>query len=182
MILQGLLGPIAAKFGPVLRASSASERLQVGGATLDVFVDSNEFELGNLVLLDWVVRSAGAMTAYFGRFTVARARMDIIISVHGRISNGVSFGDAGARCKISVGRVKPIARACVGLLSSEQVWGEMLLDMTQGLPQADNQGLDQKGNLRRQSHESVTLISPLWWMHLRRSGDSLGNTMFRGSK
>jgi hypothetical protein len=36
--------------------------------------------------------------------------------------------------------------------------------------------------LRRQYHERVSLISPLWWMHLRSGGDSLGNTMLRGGK
>jgi hypothetical protein len=93
----------------------------------------------------------------------------------------MSFGDHGARCKISVGRhttlgdlhndwelthemvhfsfpsvadrhhwieegiatyVEPIARASVGILTTEQVWGEMLRDMPQGLPQAGDRGLD----------------------------------------
>jgi hypothetical protein len=99
----------------------------------------------------------------------------------GRGSSGMSFGDHGARCKISVGRqttmgdlyndwelthemvhfsfpsvadshhwieegiatyVEPIARASVGILTAERVWGEMLRDMPQGLPQAGDRGLD----------------------------------------
>jgi hypothetical protein len=38
--------------------------------------------------------------------------------------------------------VEPIARASVGILTTEQVWGEMLRDMPQGLPQAGDRGLD----------------------------------------
>ncbi len=146
-----------------------------------MFIDSDQFELGRAALLDWVTRSAGAVSAYFGRFPVARARIRIIISQHGRVSSGMSFGDAGAWCKISVGRhtaladlyndwelthemihfsfpsvenrhhwieegiatyVEPIARASVGILTAERVWGDMLRDMPQGLPRAGDRGLD----------------------------------------
>jgi hypothetical protein len=164
-----------------LYASSASDRIEVGSSTLDVSIDSEQFELGRTALLDWVTRSAQAVTAYFGRFPVAQARVHITVSQHGRVSHGVSFGDGGAHCRISVARqatladlyndwelthemihfgfpsvedrhhwieegiatyVEPIARASVGILSAEQVWGEMLRDMPQGLPQAGDRGLD----------------------------------------
>jgi hypothetical protein len=180
-ILQGLLSCAAGSLIPVLCGSSAEERIEVGGGTLDVVIDSDQFELGRTALLDWVTRSAGAVSAYFGLFPVARARVHIIISERGGVSGGMSFGDHGARCKISVGRhtslsdlftdwelthemthfsfpsvegrhhwieegiatyVEPIARASVGILTAEQVWGEMLRDMPQGLPQAGDRGLD----------------------------------------
>jgi hypothetical protein len=38
--------------------------------------------------------------------------------------------------------VEPIARAYVGKLTAEQVWGDMVRDMPQGLPEAGDQGLD----------------------------------------
>jgi hypothetical protein len=50
------------------------------------------------------MRSANAVTAYFGHFPVAHARVYIIVSQHGRVSNGISFGNGGAHCRISVGR------------------------------------------------------------------------------
>src|SRR4029077_222639 len=95
-ILKSLLSGAAARLSPVLRASSAAERIQVGGGTLDVFIDSGQFDLGRTALLDWVTRSAGAVSAYFGRFPVARALVHIIISERGGVSNGMSFGDYGA--------------------------------------------------------------------------------------
>jgi len=164
-----------------LRASSASNRIMVSGSTIDVSIDSEQFDLGQTALLDWVTRSAQAVTAYFGRFPVAHARVHITVSQHGRVSHGVSFGQGGAHCRISVGQhatladlyndwelthemihfgfpsvedrhhwieegiatyVEPIARASVGILSAEQVWGEMVRDMPQGLPQAGDLGLD----------------------------------------
>jgi hypothetical protein len=177
-MLGRLLGTTAAMG---LHASSASDRIEVGGSTLDVSIDSEQFEFGRTALLDWVTRSAQAVTAYFGRFPVAHARVHITVSQHGRVSHGVSFGEGGAHCRISVGRqatladlyndwelthemihfsfpsvedrhhwieegiatyVEPIARASVGILSAEQVWGEMVRDMPQGLPQPGDRGLD----------------------------------------
>ena len=181
-MLRDLLGiPVLMGLDPVLNTSGAAERVDVGGSTLDVSIDSDQFELGRTPLLDWVARSAKAVTAYFGRFPVAHARVRITVSQFGRISNGVSFGDGGAHCRISVGRhatlkdlysdwelthemvhfgfpsvedrhhwieegvatyVEPIARAAIGILTAEQVWGEMLRDMPQGLPEPGDRGLD----------------------------------------
>ena len=92
-----------------LYASSASDRIEIGGSTIDVSIDSEQFELGRTALLDWVTRSAKAVTAYFGRFPVARARVHIIVSQHGRVSHGVSFGYSGAHCRISVGQHATLA-------------------------------------------------------------------------
>jgi hypothetical protein len=180
-ILQSLFSAAVARLNPALCASSAAERIEVGGGTLDVLIDSGQFELGRTALLDWVTRSARAVSAYFGRFPVALARVHILISERRGVSSGMSFGDPGPRCKISVGRrttlaelfhdwelthemvhfsfpsvedrhhwieegvatyVEPIARASVGILTAAQVWGEMLRDMPQGLPQAGDRGLD----------------------------------------
>src|SRR5260370_41753601 len=108
-MLRGLLGiPVLMGLDPVLNASGAAERVDVGGSTLDVSIDSDQFELGRTPLLDWVARSAKAVTAYFGRFPVAHARVRITVSQFGRISNGVSFGDGGAHCRVSVGQHAPL--------------------------------------------------------------------------
>ena len=182
ILLRGLLGaPAAMKVGPLLYGAKAPERIKVGGATLEVDIDSGQFDIGGPALMDWITRSAKAVTAYFGRFPVPHARVRIMVSDHGRVSNGMSFGDGGAHCRISVGRhatpddllydwelthemvhfsfpsvaerhhwieegiatyVEPIARASVGIVTVEQVWGEMLRDMPKGLPEAGDRGLD----------------------------------------
>ena len=53
-ILGRLLGSSVAMG---LELSSASNRIEVGGSTLDVSIDSEQFELGRTALLDWVTRS-----------------------------------------------------------------------------------------------------------------------------
>jgi hypothetical protein len=51
-MLRGLLGVIGMM--DIAHASSNAERIGVGGSTLDVFIDSDQFELGRTPLLDWV--------------------------------------------------------------------------------------------------------------------------------
>jgi hypothetical protein len=88
---------------PALLASRPPARLEVGGAVLEVFIDSGQYELSDNALLNWAMKSAEAVSVYFGRFPVSHARIRISPSQHGRISNGMSFGVSGAHCKISVG-------------------------------------------------------------------------------
>jgi hypothetical protein len=165
----------------ILRGADPTRRLDLGGASLEVYISSDNFVPGNSALLDWVRRSAGAVMAYFGRFPVERARLYITVTERGRVSHGVTYGEDGAHITISVGRnatiddlyrdwelthemvhlgfpsvnrshhwieegiatyVEPIARAAIGVLTAEEVWGEMRRDIPQGLPKAGDQGLD----------------------------------------
>ena len=177
--LYGLMG-LAGSRG-ILRGADPTQRLDLGGASLEVYISSDNFVPGNSALLDWVRRSARAVMAYFGRFPVERARLYITVTERGRVSHGVTYGEDGAHITISVGRnatiddlyrdwelthemvhlgfpsvnrshhwieegiatyVEPIARAAIGVLTAEEVWGEMRRDIPQGLPQAGDQGLD----------------------------------------
>src|SRR5258707_11214960 len=99
-LLRGLVSVAGAT--ELMRASF--QRIKVGGSILDVFLDSDQFDPGMTALLDWVTRSAKAVTAYFGQFPVPQARVYISISQSRGVSHGVSYGDGGAHCKISVGR------------------------------------------------------------------------------
>jgi hypothetical protein len=88
----------------VLRAADLPLHLEVGEASIDVSLDSNQFDIDRAILFDWVMQSARATTAYFGRFPVTHARVRLLQSPGARVSNGVSFGEAGARCRITVGQ------------------------------------------------------------------------------
>jgi hypothetical protein len=88
----------------VLRAAELPVRVEIGEATIDVSFDADPFDLDRTALLDWVMQSARAATAYFGRFPVTHAQVRLVLSRGGRVSNGVSFGEPGARCRITVGQ------------------------------------------------------------------------------
>jgi hypothetical protein len=104
-VLEGLLSVASgAGMSAVLRAAELLAQLEIGGASIEVSFDSDEFDIGRAALLDWVMQSARAATAYFGGFPVTHARVRLLQSQGGRVSNGVSFGESGARCRITVGQ------------------------------------------------------------------------------
>lgn len=88
----------------VLRAADLPSHLEVGEASIDVSFDSDQFDIDRAALFDWVMQSARATAAYFGRFPVTHARVRLLHSPGARVSNGVSFGKPGARCRITVGQ------------------------------------------------------------------------------
>ena len=96
----------------ISHSSDGPARLEVGGAAIDVELGAGDFEVGRAVLLDWVTVSARAVSAYYGRFPVAHARVRISSAQGSGISGGVSFGDGGAHCRIAVG--EQITRAGLG--------------------------------------------------------------------
>jgi hypothetical protein len=57
-------------------------------AAIDVEFGAGDFEVGRAALLDWVTASARAVSAYYGRFPVAHARVDISPAQGSRISAG----------------------------------------------------------------------------------------------
>ena len=88
----------------VLRGADLPSHLEVGEASIDVSFESDQFDIDRATLFDWVMQSARATTAYFGRFPVTHARVRLLQSPGARVSNGVSFCEPGARCRITVGR------------------------------------------------------------------------------
>ena len=104
-VLEGVVGVASgAGMSAVLRAADLPSHLEVGEASIDVSFDSDQFDIDRAALFDWVMQSARATTAYFGRFPVTHAQVRLLQSPGARVSNGVSFGEPGARCRITVGQ------------------------------------------------------------------------------
>jgi hypothetical protein len=79
-------------------------RLEIGGGDIDVAFAPGELDLPSQPLLDWIAASARAVSAYYGRFPVARVRV-LVIPASGRgIRSGTTYGYRGAAIKVSVGR------------------------------------------------------------------------------
>jgi hypothetical protein len=98
-IMRILLGATAA---PAVKASTTA--LQVGGATIEVSIEPEGFDLPHEALLEWVKQAALAVTGYYGRFPVPKAGVRIVSGGRRGVSGGRSFGEHGAHCRISVGR------------------------------------------------------------------------------
>jgi len=161
--------------------ADSSVALKVGGGTIEVSFEAGQFDLPRPVMLDWVKSAARAVTSYYGRFPVPRARIYIYPEGGRGVSHGTTNSDDGVWSRISVGSgtttedleydwmmthelvhygfpsvprrhhwieegmatyVEPIARVQVGNLTAARVWGEMMRDMHQGLPEDGDAGLD----------------------------------------
>jgi hypothetical protein len=157
-----------------------------GGGRIDVTFTAGKFDVGRDAVLAWISNAANAVSEYFGRFPVVRARV-LVHPSEGRagVFRGTTFGGSrGAFTRISVGQttgvkdldddwmmthellhmafpdvsantdehhwmeegmatyIEPIARAQIGRMSVERVWGDFARDMHQGLPEAGDRGLD----------------------------------------
>lgn len=77
--------------------------VRIGGAEIEVVL-RGDFDAGAKALIDWVTLCARSVTAYFGKFPVSKASVQIFQGRRGGVSNGRSFGEGGARCRISVGK------------------------------------------------------------------------------
>jgi hypothetical protein len=73
-----------------------SHQIAVGGAVLQVDFARGALDLSHETILEHVRAAASAVTAYYGRFPVARARL-LLIPVDGRdgILQGTTWGDVG---------------------------------------------------------------------------------------
>jgi hypothetical protein len=87
-----------------MRGAAPSVTVKEGGAEIAVSFESEHFDLSQDALLGWVRLAARAVSAYYGRFPVPHGRVRIYAGGGQGISNGTSYGDDGAWCRITVGR------------------------------------------------------------------------------
>jgi len=103
--LRDMLGAIS---GPALagtaQAAEGPTKVKEGGGEIEVSFESDGFDLPQTALLEWVRTAARAVSAYYGRFPVPRARLRIFAGGGRGVSHGTSFGDDGVLCRITVGR------------------------------------------------------------------------------
>jgi len=100
-----LLCGCGALTAPVLRAQ-ATETVTVGGGTIEVTFDSDQFTLPRKALIDWIAGSAKAVAMYYGHFPVERANLQVSMAPGRRgVSSGVTYGEEVARTRIRVGQL-----------------------------------------------------------------------------
>ncbi|HVC89399.1 MAG TPA: hypothetical protein VND66_02135 [Acidobacteriaceae bacterium] len=164
----------------------SSQVIHVGGASIQIDMGPGPLDLPKADVVQWIETAARAVSEYYGRFPVPRARV-LVLPIAGRcgVLTGTTWGQVDgfpAFTRMRLGQhttkqdltsdwtmthefvhtalpslapdhhwleeglatyVEPIARAQIGTLSPQQVWGEMARDMAQGEPRPGDLGLDQ---------------------------------------
>jgi len=104
-VIIGLVIGLAA-CSPVAAGAPRAESstLRVAGGEIEVEIAEGPLDLSRAELMAWISTSASAVTAYFGRFPVARYRL-LIQPVLGEagVLSGTTWGAGGARSRIAVG-------------------------------------------------------------------------------
>ena len=85
----------------LLRAQDAAP-LEIGGGQIGVSFQGN-FDLPRAALTEWITQAARAVMAYFGGFPVRKVRIEIVEGRKSGVSNGRTFGEHGAHCRLTVG-------------------------------------------------------------------------------
>ncbi len=93
---------LGAAVTPFLRGDDTAQ-IEIGGGVIEVRFPTTPIDLSHDALLAWVKRAADAVTWYFGKYPVPHARIQIRAGGRGGVSNGVTFGQGGARTRIAVG-------------------------------------------------------------------------------
>jgi hypothetical protein len=168
--------------GPI----TSSQSIHVGGARIQIDFAPGDLDLPKSDVTQWIETAARAVSEYYGKFPVPRARVMVVpIAEERGVLTGTTWGDVDgypAFTRMRLGQhtteqtltddwtmthefvhtalpsltadhhwleeglatyVEPIARAQIGTLSPEQVWGGMVHDMGKGEPQPGDEGLDQ---------------------------------------
>jgi len=102
--VRSLTGLAASTLLPPARSQNNPSTLRIGGGIIEVHFQSDQFDLPRKALLDWISTGARAVTAYFGRYPVAHASLEIVMAAGrwGGNINGVTYGDGGARSRLTV--------------------------------------------------------------------------------
>ena len=103
--VRSLSGLAASALLPGIRAEDGPSVIQAGGATIEIQLKSDQFDLAREAFIEWVRTGARAVTAYFGRFPVPRARIEIVMESNprrGERIKGVTFSEGGAHTRVTV--------------------------------------------------------------------------------
>jgi hypothetical protein len=81
----------------------------IGGARIDVTIDTGKLEVSQTDLLRWVKSAAESVTAYYSRFPVHRLSLQIACFDGSGVRHGQTFGRDGGLITINVGNNTPPA-------------------------------------------------------------------------
>jgi len=80
------------------------KHINVSGSSIDITLDSGEFELPEDELVNWISSSAKAVSSYYGRFPVRHLSVFIHPTYGGRVGYGRTTGSNPPSIMVNVGR------------------------------------------------------------------------------
>lgn len=84
--------------------AAGSQQMSVDGVNLRVEWPEARFAAGNAAVLDWIQRSLGIVSAYYGRFPTASLRIQVVPEDGSGVRSGKTWGYNGGFIRVQVGR------------------------------------------------------------------------------
>ena len=109
--LFALLLPTLAPLASCQPTSSPQhETSKICGSTIDVNFDGSANSLSRQDLLNWVRRAGDAVCTYYGKFPVARMKLDVRIRGGAGVHSGTTWPDSDGYTRVSVGEATTVAQ------------------------------------------------------------------------
>jgi hypothetical protein len=89
--------------GASVRAAS-TQQLSLNGVNLQIELDAGQFHGGAEPLLQWIERSSGIVSAYYGTFPTRALRIEVVPEDGGGVRGGKTWGYHGGFIRVQVGR------------------------------------------------------------------------------
>jgi hypothetical protein len=89
---------------PPAPAAASINDIMVDGAAVHVELEPHAFRDGGDAVREWIRRSAGIVTGYYGRFPTTRLRVQVIAEAGDGVHGGKSFANPDAFIRVQVGR------------------------------------------------------------------------------
>ena len=80
-----------------------SDKLEIGGATLNVAFDTTPAPAFRQITLDWITRAANAVTVYYTVFPVRRVDITVHVRSGKSVGHGTASGEGGAHINVTLG-------------------------------------------------------------------------------
>ena len=88
----------------IARAADDPNLLHVDRGTLKLSWRGNEADIGRAGLVEWIQRSAGIVSLFYGEFPLAQVAIQVSIGEGDRVTGGRTFGAPDAVIELRVGR------------------------------------------------------------------------------
>jgi hypothetical protein len=84
--------------------AASTQQLSLNGVHLQVELDAGQFHGGTDPLLQWIKRSLGIVSAYYGAFPTQSLRIQVVPENGGGVRSGKTWGYHGGFIRVEVGR------------------------------------------------------------------------------
>jgi hypothetical protein len=84
--------------------AAPTQQLSLNGVNLQIELDAGQFHGGAEPLLQWIERSSGIVSAYYGTFPTRTLRIQVVPEDGGGVRGGKTWGYHGGFIRVEVGR------------------------------------------------------------------------------